>query len=125
MNAWVPDDASIPGGIVVAPSQTKTSISKKITITASGSKNFVLLVDVSVAGSGTSTLGFKTFIGSTYSRETKTASITTTGKYELRFNSDVSADQAYLPLLSMGELLLTTPAGVTVTVNSVETLQEK
>jgi len=125
MNAWVPDDVSIPGGVVVAPSQTKAPISKTITITAGGSKNLVLLANVSVAGTGTSTLGFKTFVGSTYSRETKTVSITATGKYELKFNSDVSDDQTYLPLLSMGELFLTTPAGVTVTINSVEVLQER
>jgi hypothetical protein len=133
MNGWAPNNVTLPNLEPVGPSSTKVSISKKFPISASGSKYLVVAVQVTQSGAGTCTLGFKTSLGTGVypgtaitipSFETKTATFTATGQYFIRFNNEVSGDQAFLPLLSLGEVILTTPAGVTVTVNSVQVLQE-
>lgn len=133
MNGWVPDTITLPNLGTIGPSSTDVAISKKFPISASGSKNIVVAVHVTQTGVGTCDLKFKTSLGTgkfpgtnidVPSFVTKTVTFTTTGQVLIRFNNDVNTDEQYLPLLSLGEVTLSTPAGVSVVVNAVQVLQE-
>lgn len=123
MNAWVPNTITLPNLTAIGASQTNAPISKKFPITAGGSKNLVICISVSAA-SGTVTAKFRSSLGTGTSVDAKTVSITAAGDYYIKFNSDVSGDQAYLPLLSLGEIVVTTGGASSVTVTSVQVLQE-
>lgn len=124
MNAWSPNTATLPNLQPIGASQTNVPISKKFPITAGGSKNLVVCISVSAA-SGTVTAKLRTSIGSGTPVDSKTVSITAAGDYYIKLNSDLLADQTYLPLLSLGEVVVTTAAGASVTVTAVQTLQEE
>lgn len=124
MNAWSPNTATLPNLQPIGASQTNVPISKKFPITAGGSKNLVICISVSAA-SGTVTAKLRTSIGSGTPVDSKTVSITAAGDYYIKLNSDLLADQTYLPLLSLGEVVVSTAAGASVTVTSVQSLQEE
>lgn len=123
MNAWVPNTVTLPNLGPIGASQTDAPISKKFPITAGGSKNIVLAIAVSAAA-GTVTAKFRTSLGTGTPVDSKTVSITGAGNWYIKLNSDVLADQTYLPLLSLGELVITTAGASSVTVTSVQVLQE-
>jgi hypothetical protein len=124
MNAWSPNTATLPNLQPVGASQTNVPISKKFPITAGGSKNLVVCISVSAA-SGTVTAKLRSSIGSGTPVDSKTVSITAAGDYYIKLNSDLLADQTYLPLLSLGEVVVTTAGASSVTVTAVQTLQEE
>jgi hypothetical protein len=124
MNAWSPNSATLPNLVAVGASQTNVPVSKKFPITAGGSKNLVVCITTSAA-SGTVTAKLRTSIGSGTAVDSKTVSITGAGDFYIKLNSDLIADQTYLPLLSLGEVVVTTAAGASVTVTAVQTLQEE
>ncbi len=124
MNAWSPNTSTLPNLTSVAASQTDVPISKKFPITAGGSKNLVVCI-TTTAASGTVTAKLRTSIGSGTPVDAKTVSITGAGNFYIKLNNDVALDQQYLPLLSLGEVVVTTAAGASVTVSAVQTLQEE
>lgn len=124
MNAWIPNTVTLQGLSAIGASQTNAPISKKFPITAGGSKNLVICISVSAA-SGTVTAKLRTSLGVGTAVDSKTVSITGAGDFYIKLNNDVSGDQAYLPLLSLGEVVVTTAAASSVTVTSVQTLQEE
>jgi len=123
MNAWVPNTVTLPNLGPIGASQTNAAISKKFPITAGGSKNIVLAIAVSAAA-GTVTAKLRTSLGTATPVDAKTVSITGAGNYYIKLNSDVLADQTHLPLLSLGEVVISTEAASSVTVTSVQVLQE-
>jgi hypothetical protein len=124
MNAWSPNTSTLPNLTSVAASQTNVPISKKFPITAGGSKNLVVCITVSaVTGSVVATL--RTSIGSGTPVNAKTVTITTAGNHYIKLNSDDSNDHQYLPLLSLGEVVVSTDAEEAITVSAVQTLQEE
>ena len=124
MNAWIPNTVTLQGLSAIPASQTNAPISKKFPVTAGGSKNLVICITVSAA-SGTVTGKLRTSLGSGTSVDSKTVSITGAGNFYIKLNSDVAGDQAFLPLLSLGEVVVTTAVTSSVTVTSVQTLQEE
>lgn len=126
MNAWIPNTVTLPGLSPLGASQVDAPISKKFPITAGGSKNMVICITVS-ASSGTVTAQFRTSLGSgtPVNVPGKTATITGAANYYIKINSDVDTTAGVLPLLSLGEVVVTTAAASSVTVTSVQTLQEE
>ncbi len=124
MNAWIPNTVTLPGLSAIGASQTNVPISKKFPITAGGSKNMVVCITTSAAA-GTVTAKLRTSFGTGTAIDSKTVSITGAGDFYIKLNSDLLADQTYLPLLSLGEIVVTTNGGSSVTVTSVQTLQEE
>lgn len=124
MNAWIPNTVTLPGLSAIGASQTNSPISKKFPITAGGSKNLVICISVSAA-SGTVTAKLRSSLGSGTPVDAKTVSITGAGDFYIKINSDVSGDQSYLPLLSLGDVVVTTNGASSVTVTSVQTLMEE
>lgn len=124
MNAWIPNTVTLPGLSAIGASQTDAPISKKFPITAGGSKNIVICISASAA-SGTVTAKLRTSLGTGTAVDSKTVTITGAGNFYIKLNNDVAGDQAYLPLLSLGEVVVTTAAASSVTVTSVQTLQEE
>ena len=124
MNAWIPNIVTLPGLSAIGASQTDAPISKKFPITAGGSKNLVICIAVSAA-SGTVTAKLRTSLGSGTPVDSKTVSITGAGNFYIKLNSDLLADQTYLPLLSLGDVVITTASASSVTVTSVQSLMEE
>lgn len=124
MNAWIPNTVTLPGLSQIGASQTNLPVSKRFPITAGGSKNLVICISVSAA-SGTVTGKLRTSLGSGTPVDAKTVSISGAGDYYIKLNSDVTGDMTYLPLLSLGEIVITTASASSVTVTSVQTLMEE
>lgn len=124
MNAWIPNTVTLQGLSAIGASQTDAPITKKFPITAGGSKNLVICITVS-ASSGTVTAKLRTSLGTGTPVDSKTVSITGAANYYIKLNSDVTLDQAFLPLLSLGDVVVTTAVASSVTVTSVQTLMEE
>ena len=93
-------------------------------ITAGGALNQVIRIVASgVAVTGAITAKLQTSIGTDW-EDSKTVSITADGTYYIRLNVQVAGDQAFLPLLNKGRLVVTTTnAADEVTIDSVHVLQ--
>lgn len=125
MNAWIPRLISLPTAPVVGASATNIPISKTFTITAGGSISMVLAISVSAVTVGAGvTAKLRTSIGANAPVDSKTVAITSSGITYLKLNVNISADQTHLPLLSIGELVVTTGAGSAVTVDAAWVIQE-
>lgn len=124
MNAWIPNTVTLQGLSAIGASQTDAPISKKFPVTAGGSKNLVICITVS-ASSGTVTAKLRTSLGTGTPVDSKTVSITGAANYYIKLNSDVTGDQGFLPLLSLGDVVVTTAVASSVTVTSVQTLMEE
>lgn len=126
MNAWIPRLVSLPQSpTVVGASATNTPISKTFTITSGGSTSLVVAIKASsvTAGAGI-TAKLRTGIGNNTPVDSKTAAITADGIVLIKLNINIAADQTHLPLLSIGEVVLTTGAGSAATIDAVWVLQE-
>lgn len=126
MNAWIPRLVSLPQSpTVVGASATNTPISKAFTITAGGSTSMVVAIKASgvTAGAGI-TAKLRSAIGNNTPVDSKTVAITTDGIVYIKLNVSISADQTHLPLLSIGDVVLTTGAGSAATIDAVWVLQE-
>lgn len=124
MNAWSPNSATLPNLAPIGASQANVPVSKKFPITAGGSKNLVVCITVSaVTGSVRATL--RSSIGTGTPVPAKYVDITAAGNHYIKLNSDDSNDHQYLPLLSLGEVVVSTDAGEAITVTAVQTLQEE
>jgi hypothetical protein len=125
MNAWIPRLISLPNAPVVGASATNTPISSTFTITAGGSTSMVLAISASAVTAGAGiTAKLRTRIGPQVAVDSKTVAITANGIVYIKLNVSIAADQTYLPLLSIGELVVTTGAGSAVTIDAAWVIQE-
>lgn len=129
MNAWVPNTVTLQGLGTVPVNQTDYVVSKKFGITAGGSKNIVIAVSFTASAAGTYKVKLRTSLGTWATVDAKEVSSSIGGAgaavIYLKLNSDVSGDQAFLPLLSLGEVVMSTPAGGTAASVVVQSLQEE
>lgn len=127
MNGWSSKDVtfSTPGAQVIGASATNTPITCEFPITAGGATTgFVVKAvfsGVTVAAGITAKL--QTAIGSDWV-DSKTVAVSATGNFYIKLLPTVAGDQTFLPLLNKGRVVLTTGAGDTAAVTSVEVLQE-
>jgi len=70
------------------------------------------------------TAKLRTRIGQQVAVDSKTVAITGNGIAYIKLNVNIAADQTHLPLLSIGELVVTTGAGSAVTIDAVWVIQE-
>ena len=70
------------------------------------------------------TAKLRTRIGQQVAVDSKTVAITANGIAYIKLNVNISADQTHLPLLSIGELVVTTGAGSAVTIDAAWVIQE-
>jgi hypothetical protein len=129
MNAWIPNTVTLQGLGTIPAAQTNYVISKKFPITAGGSKNIVVVVTLTASGAGTYKVKLRSSLGMMTPVDSKEATFAAPGAgaqvIYLKLNNDMSTDQQYLPLLSLGDVVIETPAGVTTTNVVVQTLQEE
>jgi hypothetical protein len=120
-NGWSSKDVGIPG--TYGASLTNAPISREYPITASGSRACAikLVASAFTAGAGIS-LKLQTACGSDWV-DVKSVSVSGTGATYLRLLDVVSADQSVLPLLLKGRLVITTGAGSSITVDTIEVVQ--
>jgi len=126
MNAWTPRNVSaLNAPVVVGASQTDVPVSTQFGITAGGSRSIVVAAKVSglAVGAGV-TLKLRSAIGTQSVQDSKTASITSNGMVYIKLLAESSSDQSFLPLLSLGQVVISTTAGSAVTVDNVWVLQE-
>lgn len=125
MNAWIPRNISLPQAPTIGASQTDVPVSKKFTITHGGSTNLVISIKASsvTAGAGI-TAKLRSQVGVNTPLDSKSVSITSNGMSYIKLNINISGDQTYLPLLSIGEVVLSTGVGSSIMVDEVNVLQE-
>lgn len=125
MNGWAATDISLQGK-VISGVVTNSPITKEANVTAGGALNGILKLVVSdVTQVGTITPKVQTAIGNDWVDVKSGAAITAAGTQYIRWNIEVSGDQATLPLLNkMRVVITTTNASDALTVTSCEFLQE-
>ncbi len=125
MNGWSALDVTVAAsGTVYGASITNTPITKEYNISAGGALNCVLKIKVSAATVAVGiTAKLQTAIGDDWV-DSKTVAVTAAGSFYIKLQTTLAGDQAFLPLLGKGRVVLTTGAGDSATVTSVELLQE-
>lgn len=125
MNGWSAKDVALSNkaisGIV-----TNEPLTTEFPIYSGGALNGILKLKVSgVTQVGTITPKFQTAIGSDWVDVKSGAAITANGIQYIRWNIEVAGDQAVLPLLNAGRVVLTTTnAGDALSVDLCQFLQE-
>lgn len=123
MNGWSAQDYAL-GSTVVGASASNSPVTKEFPITAGGALNMVIAIDASAVTVGTGiTAKLQTAIGSTW-QDSKTVAIAANGRVYIKLNIEVAGDQTFLPSLNKGRVVITSGAGDTATVASVNVLQE-
>lgn len=125
MNAWVQQDVTLSPSQVVGASQTNTVISKPYRVTSWGAIRHAIAVKcsaVTVAAGITAKLQTSVDGGTTWV-DSKTVAVTTNGVVYIKLLSDTAGDQTYLPLLNSAQVVLTTGAGDTATIDWVYSVQ--
>lgn len=124
MNAWVATDYKLGGLQPVGASVTNQVISKQFGITAGGAKNIVIAIRASsVTSSAGITAKLQTGVDQVF-QDSKTVAIAANGSVYIKLNVETAGDQTYLPLLPIGQLVITTGAGDAVTIDAVNVIQE-
>lgn len=123
------DEDGTPGSAVaVAESLTNQVVSQIFPISYMGSKNIRVKVKVS-AITVAAAIDFKLqhiddAVSGTWLSQSKSAvSLTATGDKYLTFNVEVAGDQADLPLMPHGRIVVTTGAGDSVSISSIKVMQ--
>lgn len=129
MNAWIPNTITLQGLGTVPANQTDYVVSKKFPITAGGSQHIVISVAFTASAAGTYKAKLRSSLGINGTVDAKEVSLVVGGAGSqtiyIKLNNNASADQTYLPLLSLGEVVMSTPAGGTATSIVVQSLQEE
>lgn len=125
MNAWVPNTASaLNAPVTVGASQTDAPVSQEFAITAGGARSIVIAIKCT-GHSGTVTAKLQSRLFQEAWVDSKTVSISGNGTFYIKLLAENSSDQAFLPLLSRGRIVITTAGASGVTVNQVYTIQEQ
>lgn len=129
MNAWIPNTVTLQGLGTIPAAQTDVVVSKKFPITAGGSKNIVIAVAFTSSAAGSYKVKLRSSLGSMLVVDSKEVTVSIAGAgaqvIYLKLNNDVDLDRQYLPLLSLGDVVMSTPAGATATAITVYSLQEE
>lgn len=129
MNAWIPNTVTLQGLGTVPANQTDYLVSRKFPITAGGSKNIVVAVTFTSSAAGTYKVKLRSSLGVVAVVDSKEVTVAIAGAgaqvIYLKLNNDVDLDRQYLPLLSLGDVVMSTPAGATATAITVYSLQEE
>jgi hypothetical protein len=128
MNGWaVKEVGAYPAGAqTVGAGQTNALISLEGWPITAGGATQGIVVKIKVSGVTVATAitaKLQTAIGSDY-EDVKTVAITANGSYYIRLLPTVTADQPFMPLLNKGQVVLTTGAGDTATIQFVGVLQD-
>lgn len=125
MNGWNASRDYKLSSAAITGIVTDRVISSVYPITAGGALNQVIKIKTSAATVvGTITVKLQTAIGDDWV-DSKTTTIAAAGSVYIKLNIEVVADQTFLPLLNQGRIVLTTTnAGDSVTLSSIEVLQE-
>jgi hypothetical protein len=125
MSGWSATEVALVGK-VVSGVVANEPISKEPAVTAGGALNGIFKLKVSaVTQAGTITPKLQSANGDDWVDIKAGAVITASGTQYIRWNIEVAADQAVLPLLNKCRLVLTTTnASDSVTIDSCELLQE-
>lgn len=124
-NGWAATDISLQGK-VISGVVTNSPITKEANVTAGGALNGILkLVVADVTQVGTITPKVQSAVGNDWVDVKSGSAITAAGATYIRWNIEVSGDQAVLPLLNKLRVVITTTnAGDALTVSSCELLQQ-
>lgn len=123
-NGYRPDNYNLPGLQPISSIVTNSPISKEFPITAGGSQHITVKITASgVTLAAGITAKLQTSVDGVW-EDSKTAAITANGRYYIQLLAERTADQQYLPLLSLGRVVITTGAGDAITVSSVDVLQD-
>jgi hypothetical protein len=125
-NGWAQQEVTVSPAKVVSGIVTSAPLTKEFRITAGGATvGFLAKVVVSAATVvGTITLKVESGMGADYV-VAKSTTVSAAGIYYIRLMASVGADAAVMPLLAKGLVTVTTTnAGDSVTIASVEVLQE-
>lgn len=125
MNGWSSKDVAITGKVVSGIVSNQQITVDAFPITAGGSRNMVIKIKTSAATVvGTITVKLQTACGSDWV-DSKSTTIAAAGSVYIKLLEALSTDQQYLPLLNQGRVVVTTTnAGDSITLQSVEILQE-
>jgi hypothetical protein len=125
MNGWSPSEVKLANVSALVAGLTDSPVTRIFRITAGGSKNIAVVLKVSgvTAGSGI-TAKLQTGVDGVFV-DSKTAAITAAGLVTIKLNVHASGDQAFLPLLASGRVVVTTASGASLTVDSINVLQEE
>lgn len=123
-NGWSANDIAITG-IIVSGVQSNFPVTKEDRVSAGGALNGIVKFKCSsVTQVGTITPKIQTANGSDWVDVKSGAAITAAGIQYIRWNIEVAADQAVLPLLNrMRVVVTTTNAGDALTIDTCEFLQ--
>lgn len=125
MNAWSPTDYKLGNLQPIGASVTNQAISKPFPITAGGALHLVVAIKASAVTVGTAiTAKLQTGVDGIFA-DSKTASIAGNGVVYIKLSAETAGDQTYLPLLAVGQVVITTGSGDAVTIDSVNVLQEQ
>lgn len=119
-------DYVLDPNITLGASETNTVVSKLFPITQLGSRNLRIKVTAAsstVATGITAKLQHAPSYDDTFVTTTKSVSITGNGDFYLTLNVEVSGDQAEMPLMPIGRVVVTTGVGDAVTITAVDVMQ--
>ena len=125
MNAWVPSSQGLKGKVIGA-SVTNEPITTNFRLTTGGATDSLVIkiTAASVTAGAGITAKLQSAIDNTFV-DAKTVSVTGNGDFYIKLNNAVSADQAFLPLLSVGRVVVTTGAGSALTITDVQVVMEQ
>lgn len=128
MLSWLASDVTLlhSGNSSLGESLTNKVISKEFRIGASGATKLVVAIKASGVTSATGiTAKLQTAAGTDMGFEdSKTVTISGNDVYYIKLLAEASGDQTYLPLLSVGRVVVSTGAGDAVTIDKVLVLAE-
>lgn len=122
-NGWSATDYA--SGSSLSGVVSNSPVSREFPITAGGALNGIIKITYTgVTQVGTITPKLQTAIGSDWVDSKSGAAVTANGTQYIRWNIEVAGDQAALPLLNKGRIVITmTNAGDAITVSEVSFLQ--
>lgn len=124
MNGYSPENYKLGNIGVVGAAQTDLAITKEFPITAWGSRYLVVAVKCSAVTVAVAiTAKLQTGVDGNFF-DSKPVSVTADGTFFIKFLPERAVDQTYLPLLSRGRVVITTGAGDTATIDTVNVIQE-
>ena len=125
MQGWSPKDQTLLPGQEVDASTTKDPISREFALYSGGAvQGLVIKIKASgVTAADGITAMLQTGTGGDW-ENSKTVSIDGNGAFYIKLLAANTSDQAFMPLLARGRVVVTTGTGDALTVDSVEVLQE-
>lgn len=125
MNGFSPKEIKATSVSAIGASVTDSPIADNFPITAGGAAR-ALAIKIKVSGvtvGGGITAKLQSAIDNEFV-DSKTVAITADGNFYIKLLAEAAGDQAFMPLLSTGRVVVTTGVGSALTVDSIKLLQE-